>query len=121
MKRDTFNSTPYPELTIQKLHEAISLIKPLEEIPIRFEVSWNTERFLKDKLEPSLYNPPSPNTILAHYMGMPIVIDERLPNNAIVFVYRTQQGERRELRVLNLGNEVESDIPLTPTSKGETG
>lgn len=108
----TYNSEPYTELTIQKLHEAISLIKPLEEILIRFEVSRGTERFLKDKLEPSLYDPPSPNTILAHYIGMPIVVDEILPNNTIVFVYRTQQGERRELKVLNLGKEVEGDIEL---------
>jgi len=96
-------SEPYPELTAQKLHEAISLVEPPKEMPIRFEVSYGTERFLRDKLEPTLYSPPSPNTILAHYMGMPVVIDERLSDNAIVFVYKTQQGERRELKVLNLG------------------
>ncbi len=93
----------YPELTIQQLHEAITIIQEPKELPIRFEVSYSTERFLRDKLEPTLYNPPSLNTIFGAYMGMPIVIDERLPNGAIVFVYRTQQGERKELKVLTEG------------------
>jgi len=92
----------YAELTAQALHEAVSKVKPLEELPERFEVSPNTEREIRSRFSPALYIPPSPNTILGNYNGMKIVVNEDLPDGTIIFVYRTSRGERRVLKVLNL-------------------
>ena len=101
----TYNENPSPPLTAQKLHEAISLIvssPKYRDIPTHFELSPDTERKLRTKLSAVLYNPPSPNSILCGYMGMPVIVDTNLPDDVIVFVYKTPQGERRELKVINL-------------------
>lgn len=94
----------YTELTEQLLHDAISKVKPLDDLPERFEVSPNTEREIRARFGPALYTPPSPNTILAGYNGMKIVVNEDLPDGTIIFVYRTPHGERREVKVLNLSS-----------------
>lgn len=91
----------YIELTAQALHEAFSNVKPPDELPERFEVSPNTEREIRTRFSTALYRPPSPNTILADYMGMKIVVNEDLPDGIIIIVYRTPRGERRELKRLN--------------------
>jgi len=89
----------YSELTTQKLQEAISLIHTPEydDIPIRFEVSLYVWRGLRERL-----SAPSTNAIFAAYTGIPVVIDEYLPDGIIIFVYKTSHGERRELKLLNL-------------------
>jgi len=92
----------YPELTLQMLHEVCSRMRPTEGLPERFEVSPNTEREIRVKFGSTLYRAPSPNTVLAEYMGMKIIVNEELPDGTIVIVYRTPQGERKELKVFNL-------------------
>lgn len=92
----------YTELTAQMLHQTLSKLKPPSELPERFEVSPNTERELRTKLSPTLYSPPSPNTVLASCMGMKIIVNGEMPDGTIVIVYRTPKGEQKELKVLNL-------------------
>ncbi len=104
MEEDATQSTEaYPELTAQTLHEMVAKMQPPKEWLDRFEVSPNTEREIRGKFSSALYQPPSPNSILAGYMGMKIIVSEELPDGAIIIVYRTPQGERKELKVLNLG------------------
>ena len=100
----TYSDWEYPELTPQKLHDAISLIyfDKYKDVPIRFEVSPSLEAGFRRKLEPAFYAPASPNTTLNEYMGMPIIIDYELPSDVIVFVYKTAQGERKEAKIFNL-------------------
>ena len=94
----TYNKEAYPELTGQKLQEAISLIKPQNDIPIQFELSFSTKHKLEEKLGPATTLQQS----ISMYAGIPIIVDTNLPDDVIVFVYKTPQGERRELNVINL-------------------
>ena len=98
----TQSKETFTELTAQKLHEGILRMRPSEDLPEEFEVSPNTEREIRAKFSSALYTAPSPNTVLAEYMGMKIIVNEDLPDGTIVIVYRTPQGVRKELKVLNL-------------------
>lgn len=91
------------EIDLQKLHEAIALIRPGNvDTLIRFEVAPSLARQLKEKLSSTLYTPPSPNSTLAAFMGIQVWCDAELPDGVIVFIYKTPDGERREARILNL-------------------
>jgi len=98
----TTNEGKDTELTAQNLREAIPKIWPSEEWLERLEVSPNIQRRLRVKSSFGLYVAPSPHTLIASYHGIKIISCAELPDRAIIFVYKTSQGERKELKVLDL-------------------
>ena len=83
-------------LTMEKLQEAISLLSsiPHKETPIRFEVSCEANRILKSTTQ--LYQPPSPNSTLGVYAGIPVFVKPELLDTTIIFAY----PDRKEIRLL---------------------
>ena len=92
---------PTDGLTEQKLREALSGMGWPKDVPIRFELSPNSCQRLREKT--TIYKPATPNSILSHYISMPVIVSDWIPNNLIGIIYEENGKERREIKFIEWG------------------
>src|SRR5689334_13456208 len=97
-----------PKLTLEKLEETYYEIKQkFDKVPDYFECNFFTETVLKSLFSQASFRPilEPKNLGDLYFHGIPIEIDELLPNNIIVVAKRPQyKGDSPQvLKIINLG------------------